>query len=74
MNWEQMKDRISSQTISQAIQQLPERLLIYGAGAFGRELFTLLSQEGHYLAYLFGICKMCRKLSKILRRWCCFPL
>lgn len=47
MNWEQMKDRISSQTISQAIQQLPDRLLIYGAGAFGQELFTLLSQEGH---------------------------
>lgn len=45
MTIEQLLDRISEKTISQEISKLPQNILIYGAGAFGKEVYALLKQH-----------------------------
>lgn len=42
MEFEQLAENLCSETIEQEISRLPNNVVIYGAGAFGKEVYTLL--------------------------------
>lgn len=45
MTIEQLLDKISEKNFSQEISKLPQHILIYGAGAFGKEIYMLLKNH-----------------------------